>query len=195
MPSCLPKRSVPEIIAAIEPVVLRRGSRRGMTRRALRGPLHFAVPVFGLRVDGAENFHVPFAAAPRLDHLGRDDVHEDFGEEPALRVALQMVGRVVPPEIRVQQQGQKQVVAVVDDDQLAAGAFDVRVVNEVFLGAVRADVPFEREFARHDFLDRDLLVPAVAAVFLLAARLGDFFGAAQRAPGLDDRLPWHILKV
>src|SRR5262249_14954614 len=32
------------------------------------------------------------------------------------------------------------------------------------------------------------------AVLLLAARLGDLLRAAQRAPRLDDRLAWHIMK-
>src|SRR5204862_3043105 len=37
----------------------------------------------------------------------------------------------------------------------------------------------------------DLLVPAVPAVLLFAARLGHFLGAAQRAAGLGDRLSRH----
>src|SRR4029077_19042396 len=48
--------------------------------------------------------------------------------------------------------------------------------------------------ARDDLFDGDLLVPAVAAVLLLAARLGDFLGAAQRAARLDHRLPRHMMK-
>jgi hypothetical protein len=43
---------------------------------------------------------------------------------------------------------------------------------------VRADVALQRELARDDFFDRDFLVPAVAAVLFLAARLGHLFGAA-----------------
>jgi len=45
------------------------------------------------------------------------------------------------------------------------------VINEVLLRAVRADVSLQRELARDDLFDRDLLVPAVAAIFLFAARL------------------------
>ena len=99
-----------------------------------------------------------------------------------------MVGGLLPREVRVEHQRQEQVVAIVDDDELAARPLDRRVVDQIFLRAVGADVAFERELARDDFLDRDLLVPAVAAVLLLAARLGHLFGAAQRAPRLDDGL-------
>src|SRR6185503_18452948 len=81
--------------------------------------LHFSVPVFGLGVDRAEDFHVPLAAAPRLDHFGRYDVDEDLGEEAPFRVALEVVRRLVPPEVRIEHQRQKQIVPVVDDDQLA----------------------------------------------------------------------------
>ena len=49
---------------------------------------------------------------------------------------------------------------------------------------MRADVALQRELARDDFFDGDFLVPAVAAILFLAARLGDFLGAAQRAPRL-----------
>ena len=77
---------------------------------------------------------------------------------------FEVVGRLVPAEVRVEHQRQEQVVAVVDDDQLAAGTLQRGVVDQVFLGAVRADVALQRELARDDFLDRDLLVPAVAAV-------------------------------
>jgi len=55
------------------------------------------------------------------------------------------------------------------------------VIDQVLLGAVRADVPLEDELAGDDLLDRDLLVPAVSAVALVAARLRDFLGAAQGA--------------
>ena len=47
------------------------------------------------------------------------------------------------------------------------------------------------ENARDDVLDGDLLVPAVAAVFLLAARLGHLFRAAQHAACLHDGLSRH----
>jgi len=99
-----------------------------------------------------------------------------------------VVGGFFPREIRVEHQGQEQVVAVVHDDQLAAGPFDRRVIDQVLLGAVGADVALERELARDDLLDGDLLVPTVAAVLLLATRLGDLLRAAQRAPRLDDGL-------
>src|SRR5262245_41396486 len=65
---------------------------------------HFAVPVLGLRVDGAEDFHVPFSSAPRFDHFGSHDIDENLGKEPALGVALEMVGGLVPSEVRIQHQ-------------------------------------------------------------------------------------------
>jgi hypothetical protein len=92
-----------------------------------------------------------------------------------------VVGRLVPAEVRVEHHRQEQVVAVVDDDDLAAGTLDGRVVDQVLLGAVRADVALERELARDDLLDGDLLFPAVAAIALFAARLRDLFRAAERA--------------
>ena len=134
---------------------------------------------------------MPFPAAPRLDDFGGDDVDQELGEQPAFGIALEMIGRIVPAEIRIEHQRQKQIVPVVDDNQLAAGAFEGRMVDEVFFGAVRADVAFEGELARDNFFDGDLLVPAVAAVLLLAARLGDVFGAAQRAPRLGHRFSGH----
>src|SRR5690606_30005672 len=109
----------------------------------------------------------------------------------ALGIALEVIGRFVPREGRIQDQRQEQVVPVVDDDELSAGAFDGRVVDEVLLGAVRADVSLERELARDDLLDGDLLVPAVAAVLLFTAGLGHVLGAAERAPGLGDGFPGH----
>ena len=114
-----------------------------------------------------KDFQVPLAAAPRLDHLGGHDVHEDLGERPALRDRLQVIRRLVPDERRVEHQRQEEVVAVVDHDQLAERALLRRVIDEVLLGAVRPDVALERELARDDVLDRDLLVPAVAAVALV----------------------------
>jgi len=56
------------------------------------------------------------------------------------------------------------------------------VVDEVLLGAVRPDVPLERELPGDDFLDGNLLVPAVAAVTFVPARLREFLCAAQDAP-------------
>src|SRR5713226_2315708 len=126
--------------------------------------LHLAVPVLGFGVDRPENLHVPLAAAPRLDHLGRDDVDQDLREQAAFRIAFKMVGRLVPAEIRVEHQRQKEVVPVVDDDELSAGTLLRRVIDQVLLGAVRADVALQRELARDDLFDRDFLVPAVAAI-------------------------------
>jgi hypothetical protein len=51
-----------------------------------------------------------------------------------------------------------------------------------------ADVALQREFAGDDLLDGNFLVPAVAAVLLLAPWLGDFLGAAESAPGLGNSL-------
>jgi hypothetical protein len=56
---------------------------------------------------------------------------------------------------------------------------------------VGSDITLESKFARDDFLDRDFLVPAVAAVPFLAARLGDFFGAAEGTSRLFDGLSRH----
>ena len=44
--------------------------------------------------------------------------------------------------------------------------------DEMFLGVLCADVPLQRELAGHDFFDRDLLVPAGAAVPLVTTGLG-----------------------
>ena len=43
---------------------------------------------------------MPFAAAPRLDDLGGHHVHENLGEAPAFRIALEVVGGVLL-EVRV----------------------------------------------------------------------------------------------
>ena len=56
------------------------------------------------------------------------------------------------------------------------------MVDEVLLGAVRADIALQRELARDDLFDGDLLVPAVATVLLFASRLGDLFRTAKGAP-------------
>jgi hypothetical protein len=42
---------------------------------------------------------VPFAAAPGLDDLGRDDVDEDLGERPPFGIALEVVGGLVPAKL------------------------------------------------------------------------------------------------
>ena len=62
--------------------------------------LHLAVPVLRLGVDRPEDLHVPFAAAPGLDDLGGDDVDEQLREQPALGVALEVIGGLVPAEVR-----------------------------------------------------------------------------------------------
>src|SRR5262245_60933865 len=102
-----------------------------------------------------------------------------------------MIRGLVPAEIRVEHHRQEQIVAVVDHDELPAGALQRGMVNEVFLGAMRTDVALQREFPRDDFFDGDLFVPAVAAVFLFASRLRDFLRTAERAPRLGDGLAWH----
>src|SRR6185503_10240925 len=83
------------------------------------------------------------------------------------------------------------IVAIVDNDELTAGALLRGVVDEILFGAVRADVAFEREFAGDDLFDGDFFVPAVAAVLLFPSRLRHLFGAAERAPRFGDRLAWH----
>ena len=143
----------------------------------------------------AKHLQVPLAAAPRLDDVGGDDVDQDLGERAVFGIVLEVIRLVVPHEGRVEQQRQEQIVAVVDDQELADGALLRRVIDEVLLGAVRADVALERELARDDVLDGDLLVPAVAAVALVAARLGDFLRAAQRAPDGFGRLSGHRCRL
>jgi hypothetical protein len=68
------------------------------------------------------------------------------------------------------------------------------VVKQVLFRAVRADIALERELARDNFLDRDLLVPAVAALSFFAPRLGHFFRAAQRTPRLFNDFAGHLAK-
>src|SRR5215469_14912303 len=79
-------------------------------------PLHLAVPVLRLGIRRTEHLEVPLAAAPRLDDLGRDHVNEDFGKCPALRVALEVIGGLVPGEAWIEHHRQEQIVPVVDDD-------------------------------------------------------------------------------
>src|SRR4051812_22400927 len=153
--------------------------------------LQLAVPLFGLCGTGAKDLQVPLSATPRLDDFGRQDVDEELGEAAAFRIVLEVVGRLVPGEVRVEDQRQEQIEAIVDDHQLPARALHRRVVDEVLLGAVSTDVALEGELPRDDFLDRDLLVPAVAAVLLLAAGLGDVLGAAERAACFGGRTFRH----
>src|SRR5262252_9152395 len=77
--------------------------------------LHLPVPVFGLGVDGSEDFHVPLTAAPRFDDLGGDHIDQQLREQPSLRVALEVVCRVFPREVGIQHQREEQIVPVVDD--------------------------------------------------------------------------------
>src|SRR6266542_823675 len=154
-------------------------------------PLHLSIPVFPFGTGRSENFEVPLAAAPRLYHLSRNDVHEDLGEGPPFGIPFEVVGRLVPRERGVEHHRQKQVVSIVDHDELTAGTLHRGVVDEIFLSAVRPDVALEREFAGDDLFDGDLLVPAVAAVPLLTARFGHVLRAAQRAPRLYYGFPGH----
>ena len=110
----------------------------------------------------------------------------------AFGIPLQVVGGLVPAEVGVQHDGQKQIVSVVDHDELSAGALGRRVIDQVFLRAVRPDVPFQRELARDDILDGDFLVPAVPAVSLVPARFRDLLRAAERAARLSDGLAGHL---
>src|SRR5450759_5257344 len=153
--------------------------------------LHLAVPVLGFGGGRTEDLEVPFPAAPVLDDLGGDDVHEDFGEGAPFGIPVEVIGRFVPGKIGIQRQRQEQIVPVVDDDQLAAGALDGGVIDEVLLGAVGTNVPLQRELARDDFFDGNLLVPAVAAVALLATRLRHVLRAAERTPRLGDGFSRH----
>src|SRR5688500_13385098 len=135
---------------------------------------------------------MPLAAAPRLDDLGGNDVDEQLGERAAFRIPLETVGGLVPREVRVDRHRQEQIVAVVDDDDLADRTLLRGMVDEIFLGAVGADVALECELAGDNLFNRDLLVPAIAAIAFFAARLRHFLGAAQRAPLLvSDGLATH----
>ena len=37
----------------------------------------------------------------RLDDLSRHDIYENLGEQPALRIPFEVVGRLVPAEVRI----------------------------------------------------------------------------------------------
>ena len=121
---------------------------------------------------------------PGLNDLAEGNIHEDLGKRAAFGISVEMIRLFVPGEAGIQHHRQKQVVAVVDHDELPAGALQGGVVDEVFFGAVGADVALQGEFPRDDLLDGDLLVPAVATVPLVAAGLGDLLRAAERAFGL-----------
>src|SRR6187401_888351 len=86
--------------------------------------LHLPVPVLRFGVHGAENLHVPLASAPGLNNLCGDDVDEQLRKKPPFRVAFEVVRRFVPAKVRVERQREKQVVPVVDDDELPAGSFE-----------------------------------------------------------------------
>ena len=55
--------------------------------------------------------------------------------------------------------------------------------DEVFFCVARAQIALDRELARDDFFDGDLLVPARAAVARVAFRFCNVFAAAKRATG------------
>src|SRR3954469_13636887 len=154
--------------------------------------LHLSVPVLRLGIRRSEDFEMPLPATPGLNHLSRNDVDENLGERSPFRVPVEVIGGLVPREARVEHDRQEQVVAVIDDDQLSAGTLQRRMVDEVLLGAVRADVALQRELARDDLFDGDLLVPAVAAVLLLAPRFGYLLRTAKGAPRLRDGLSRHV---
>src|SRR6476469_7652317 len=85
-------------------------------------PLHLAVPVFSFRAGGPEDLQVPFSAAPGLDDFRRDDIDQDLGERPSFRIPFEVVGGLVPCEAAIEDHREKEVVAVVHHDELAAGA-------------------------------------------------------------------------
>src|SRR5262245_19220975 len=89
-----------------------RGVNDWCAARALRiiANLHFAVPVLRFGVHRSEDFHVPLAASPRLDDLRGHDVDQNLREEAPFRVALEMIGRLVPPEARIEHQREEQIV-------------------------------------------------------------------------------------
>src|SRR5262245_25123098 len=133
--------------------------------------LHLSIPVFRLSGRRPEDFQMPLAAAPGLDDIRGDDVDEDLGEGAMFGIVLEPVRLVVPLKRRIDEQREEEIVAVVDDEELPDRALLSGVIDEVLLGAVGADVALQRELARDDVLDGDFLVPAVAAVALVAARL------------------------
>src|SRR5829696_5332324 len=105
-----------------------------LCHRALRGgrrqeaASHLPVPVLRLRVDRAEDLQVPLAAAPGFDDFGGDDVHEDLREGTAVGIAVEVVRGVIPAEGWEKDEREEQIEAVVDYEQLPAGALDGRVV-------------------------------------------------------------------
>src|SRR5688572_13967427 len=105
--------------------------------------LHFPVPVLRLLLRRSENLHVPLAAAPWFDDVANDNVDENLREGAALGIPLEVIRLFIPAKRRIEQHRQKEVEAVVDDDDLAAGTLLGGVVDEVFFGAVGADIPLE----------------------------------------------------
>ena len=138
---------------------------------------------------------MPLAAAPRLDHVGRDDVDQHVAERPAFRVVLEVIARLVPRERGVERRRQEQVIPVVNDDDLGDGRLLGRVKDEVLFSVLGADVALERELAGDDFLDRDLLVPARPTLALVATRLRHVLRAAQRAAHHVHGLPGHKSRI
>jgi hypothetical protein len=58
----------------------------------------FPVPILRLGLTDLKDLEMPLAAAPWLDHLGGDDVHEHLGERAAFRVAFEVIGRSSQPK-------------------------------------------------------------------------------------------------
>src|SRR5262245_10498965 len=138
---------------------------------------------------------MPLAAAPRLDDIGCENVDENLAERALLGIVIEMIGLIVPAERRVEQHRQKQIVTVVDHLNLADGIALRGVEQQLFFGVLRPDVAFQREFARDDFLDRDFLVPARAAVARVAFGLGNVLATAQRAAGNLGGATGHLLII
>ena len=96
-------------------------SREMRTEREDYRLLHLAVPVLAFRTGGPEDFQVPLPAAPRLDHLGGHDVDENLRERAPFGIPFEVVRGLIPREAGIEHHREKQIVPVVDDDELAAG--------------------------------------------------------------------------
>src|SRR5437660_10766948 len=81
-----------------------KSSRIRTNKSAAEYTLQLPVPILRLRRHRPEDFHVPFAAAPRLDDLRRDDVDQDFREQAPIGIALEMIRRLVPAELGIEHQ-------------------------------------------------------------------------------------------
>src|SRR4029453_5791964 len=138
---------------------------------------------------------MPLAAAPRFDDIGRENVDENLAERTLLRVVVEVIRLIVPAERRIEQDRQKQIVPVVDDLDLADRTTLRRVEQQLFFGVLGADVPLERELARADFFDGNLLFPARAAVAGIALWFGNVLPAAERASGNLGGSTGHLLII